>query len=83
MIPIAEVVAANKKSTTQEVIERVRKYGYNRLPVFEGPLATAADALLADAYRHSADGGTLAVRLVQLFTRAEPDNNVKDSPQRL
>jgi CBS domain containing-hemolysin-like protein len=36
MIPIAEVVAVSHRSSTSEVVNRVRKHGYNRLPIFEG-----------------------------------------------
>jgi CBS domain containing-hemolysin-like protein len=39
MIPIAEVVAINRKRKTEHVIERVRKRGYNRLPVYEGNIS--------------------------------------------
>jgi CBS domain containing-hemolysin-like protein len=39
MIPIAEVVAINRIKTTADAIERVRKRGYNRLPVYEGNIS--------------------------------------------
>ena len=39
MIPIADVVAINQKRTTADVIERVQKRGYNRLPVYEGNIS--------------------------------------------
>ena len=39
MIPIAEVVAISHHATTSEVVERVRKHGYNRLPVFKSNIS--------------------------------------------
>lgn len=39
MIPIAEVVAINRNKTTADVIQRVRKRGYNRLPVYESNIS--------------------------------------------
>jgi CBS domain containing-hemolysin-like protein len=39
MIPIAEVVAVSNRSQTANVIEHVRKQGYNRLPVYEGNIS--------------------------------------------
>lgn len=39
MIPIAEVVAVNQRAKTSAVIERIRKHGFNRLPVFEGNIS--------------------------------------------
>lgn len=36
MIPIAEVVAVSNRAKSAEVVNRVRKHGFNRLPVFEG-----------------------------------------------
>lgn len=39
MIPIAEVVAINRKKATTDAIQRVRKRGYNRLPVYEGNIS--------------------------------------------
>jgi CBS domain containing-hemolysin-like protein len=39
MIPIAEVVAINRKKAAADAIQRVRKRGYNRLPVYEGNIS--------------------------------------------
>jgi CBS domain containing-hemolysin-like protein len=39
MIPIAEVVAINRNKATADAIQRVRKQGYNRLPVYEGNIS--------------------------------------------
>jgi CBS domain containing-hemolysin-like protein len=39
MVPIAEVVAINRKKATSDAIQRVRKQGYNRLPVYEGNIS--------------------------------------------
>ena len=36
MVPIAEVIAISNHKSTSGVIERVRKQGFNRLPVYEG-----------------------------------------------
>lgn len=36
MIPMAEVIAVSHRSDTSEVVNLVRKHGYNRLPIFEG-----------------------------------------------
>jgi CBS domain containing-hemolysin-like protein len=35
MIPIAEVVAVGRHTSLSDVVQRVRRQGYNRLPVFE------------------------------------------------
>lgn len=39
MVPIAEVVAINKRKSTSEAIQRIRKMGFNRLPVYEGNIS--------------------------------------------
>ena len=39
MIPVAEVVAVSHRSNTSEVVNRVRKHGYNRLPTYEGNIS--------------------------------------------
>ena len=46
-------------------------------PVFREPRATAADAILADAFFRSADAETMAVRLVQLLNAKERDETVR------
>ncbi len=50
--------------------------GTPQKPVFREPRATAADAILAEAFSYSADAGTMAVRLMQLLNAKEPDENV-------
>ncbi|MDA1166367.1 MAG: hemolysin family protein [Planctomycetota bacterium] len=39
MVPIADVVAINRKRGLPEVIDRVRKRGYNRLPVYDNNIS--------------------------------------------
>lgn len=39
MIPIAEVVAVGARAKTEDVVERVHKQGFNRLPVFAGNIS--------------------------------------------
>jgi CBS domain containing-hemolysin-like protein len=46
MIPIAEVVAINKNKATADAIQRVRKRGYNRLPVYEGNVSNVVGILM-------------------------------------
>ncbi|MGB5455413.1 MAG: inactive transglutaminase family protein [Gammaproteobacteria bacterium] len=46
-------------------------------PVFTEPKATAANTLLEDAYQHSADVETLAIRLVEQLNAKQPDDNVR------
>ena len=36
MVPLAEIIALNKKYNTQTAINLVRAHGYNRLPIYEG-----------------------------------------------
>jgi putative hemolysin len=36
MIPITETKVINQNATRAQVVKRVRKFGYNRLPVFDG-----------------------------------------------
>ena len=36
MVPIAEVVAISRTRNTADVVERISRRGYNRLPVYEG-----------------------------------------------
>ena len=36
MIPVAEITAIDEHENTQEVIRLVRRYGFNRLPVYRG-----------------------------------------------
>lgn len=44
-------------------------------PLFREPRATAAESLLADAFFRSADGETMAVRLVELLQSKAPNEN--------
>ena len=46
-------------------------------PVFTEPKATAANALLEDAYRLSADAETLAIRLIEQLNAEQPEDNVR------
>ncbi|MBT8127142.1 MAG: inactive transglutaminase family protein [Gammaproteobacteria bacterium] len=46
-------------------------------PVFTEPKATAANALLEDAYRHSADAETLAIRMIEQLNAEKPEDNVR------
>lgn len=46
-------------------------------PVFTEPKATAANALLEDAYQHSADAETLAIRLIEQLNAEKPEDNVR------
>ena len=39
MVAIAEVVAISKRKSTSDVVDRVRKQGFNRLPVFESNIS--------------------------------------------
>ena len=39
--------------------------------------AAASDAVLADAFAHSADGVTMAVRIIRGFISSDPDENVR------
>lgn len=39
MVPMAEVVAVSNQAKTVDVIDCIRKHGYNRLPVFEGNIS--------------------------------------------
>jgi CBS domain containing-hemolysin-like protein len=39
MIPVAEITAVNRNQNTSEVINLVRRRGYNRLPVYEGNIS--------------------------------------------
>lgn len=45
MVPIAEVVAVSNRSKTTEVVNRIRKHGYNRLPVFEGNISNVVGVI--------------------------------------
>lgn len=46
-------------------------------PVFTEPKATAANSLLSDAYLHSADAETLAIRLVEALNAEKPADSVR------
>lgn len=46
-------------------------------PIFTEPKATAANALLSDAYEQSADAETLAIQLIERLNAKEPDDNVR------
>ena len=46
-------------------------------PVFTEPKATAANALLEDAYRLSADAETLSIRLIEQLNAEQPEDNVR------
>jgi len=75
MIPLAEVVAVSKNSATAEVINRVRKHGYNRLPVFEGNVSqvrgvvmlTTWDLLDADVAQRPLDELTRPAHFVTQY----------------
>ena len=45
MIPIAEVTAVSEQRATSDVIQLVRRYGYNRLPVFRGNITNITDII--------------------------------------
>lgn len=45
MIPIAEVVAINRKKATTDAVARVRKQGYNRLPVYESNISNVVGVI--------------------------------------
>ena len=57
--------------------ESVQKPGPVDKTVFTEPKATAANSLLSDAYLHSADAETLAVRLVEALNEEKPAENVR------
>jgi hypothetical protein len=46
-------------------------------PIFTEPKATAANSLLSDAYVHSADAETLAIRMIEQLNADEPNENVR------
>lgn len=60
----------------QSLVESVKKPEPADKPVFTEPKATAANALLSDAFLHSADAETLATRLIEHLNAAQPDENV-------
>jgi CBS domain containing-hemolysin-like protein len=45
MVPLAEIVALNRRYDTRRAIQLVRSHGYNRLPVYEGNVGNVVGIL--------------------------------------
>jgi CBS domain containing-hemolysin-like protein len=45
MVPLAEIVALNRRHDTRRAVDLVRSYGYNRLPVYEGNVGNVVGIL--------------------------------------
>lgn len=45
MIPVAEIVALNRNSSTHDAVALIRSHGYNRLPVYQGNISNVIGVL--------------------------------------
>jgi CBS domain containing-hemolysin-like protein len=46
MVPVAEIKAVRRGTSTADVIDHIRKFGYNRLPVFEGNISQVVGVVM-------------------------------------